>query len=453
MNKKHYTTLKMEIINTSGMHLLAGSGGVDANNNIVIEDPQPGDGGSAAGRDFDIDDSFDFDDFKQWLLVLVFSITSLFASAQVPTITKQPADAPDDGKKHAMTIYYSENDKVIYDDIKQIEHVTYLPGVGLKVYIAGESESHDYLYSQLLKIEYTPDDNANANWKKEGIGNMWENYPEAWRLEYPQLNDRVSTTGNATNCQVIVKSCDPYGITYSLEWDNQLVANRWTCYELHAGNTMSNVSRKDDFKADGDAFNSSILEDYSGSGFSRGHLCPSADRVCSREQNKQTFFLTNMQPQYQNHNAGIWSRLETLVRNYATDDSYSGSHCDTLYVVKAATITNKVTIDDTEVDGVYAERCVGGEGHTHELLVPKYFYMALLHYNKATDTYRAVGFWTNHTSETGSGILLGDCAISIKELEKRTGIDFFCNLPDDVETTVESEEPDMSFWKLTKTTP
>ena len=141
------------------------------------------------------------------------------------------------------------------------------------------------------------------------------------------------------------------------------------------------------------------------------------------------------------------------MRNYATDDSYSGSHCDTLYVVKAATITNKVTIDDTEVDGVYDAKCVGGEGHTHELLVPKYFYMALLHYNKATDTYRAVGFWTNHTSETGSGILLGDCAISIKELEKRTGIDFFCNLPDDVEATVESEEPNMSFWKLTKTTP
>ena len=441
MNKKHYTTLEMEIINTSGMHLFAGSGGVDANNNIVIEDPQPGNGGSAAGRDFDIDDSFDFDGFKQWLLVLVFSITSLFASAQ-SVITKQPADAPDDGKKHAMTIYYSENDKVIYNDIKQIDHVTYLPSVGMKVYIAGESESHDYLYSQLLKIEYKPDDNGNANWKKEGIGNMWENYPEAWRLEYPQLNDRVSTTGDATNCQVIVKSCDPYGITYSLEWDNALKANRWTCYELHAGNTMSNVSRKDDFKADPIAFNSSTLEDYSGSGFSRGHLCPSADRLCSEVQNKQTFFLTNMQPQHQAHNGGLWSRLETLVRNYATDDNYSGAHCDTLYIVKAATIAN-VTSDaltNNSTSGVYATSEVDGYDR---LLVPRYFYMALLHYNKESDSYHAIGIWTKHLFVNDSNKNLGDYAISNDKLEELTGIDLFCNLPDDLEKPGESEKTKM----------
>ncbi len=44
----------------------------------------------------------------------------------------------------------------------------------------------------------------------------------------------------------------------------------------------------------------------------------------------------------------------------------------------------------------------------------------------------------------------GDYVISIDELEKRTGIDFFCNLPDDVEKTVEAET-DLNFWKLTTT--
>jgi endonuclease G len=42
----------------------------------------------------------------------------------------------------------------------------------------------------------------------------------------------------------------------------------------------------------------------------------------------------------------------------------------------------------------------------------------------------------------------GDYAISIDELEQRTGIDFFCNLPDAVEDKVEAEL-DMGFWGIT----
>ena len=65
------------------------------------------------------------------------------------------------------------------------------------------------------------------------------------------------------------------------------------------------------------------------------------------------FYLTNMQPQWQKHNGGLWKNLEDLVRNIATDDSKTNAHCDTLYIVKAATITDKVTINDVEVDGIY----------------------------------------------------------------------------------------------------
>jgi len=131
----------------------------------------------------------------------------------------------------------------------------------------------------------------------------------------------------------------------------------------------------------------------------------------------------------------------------ATNDEYTALHCDTLYIVKAATITDKVTINDQEVDGIYADRCVGNASHKHELIVPKYFYMALLHYNKETDTYHSIAFWTDHIDETQSVKNLADYAISIKELEKRTGIDFFCNLPDVIEEDVEAQEPDLEFWK------
>ncbi|MBQ4386757.1 MAG: DNA/RNA non-specific endonuclease, partial [Prevotella sp.] len=264
------------------------------------------------------------------------------------------------------------------------------------------------------------------------------------------LNNNVSTAMDAAKSQVVVKTCDPYGITYSLEWDNALKANRWTCYELHAGNTLSNAKRKDDFKADDAVYNSSELADYSNSGFSRGHLCPSADRLCSTDQNKQTFFLTNMQPQYQSHNGGLWGRLESQVRDYATDDSKTGAHCDTLYVVKAATIADVASdaLTNNNTSGVYATSEVG---NYDKLLVPRYFYMALLHYNKESDSYKAVAFWTRHLSTTQPVANLGDYAISIDKLEQLTGLDFFCNLPDDIESEVEAEEPDLDFWKITKT--
>ena len=446
MKKKHYISPVVEILDIKTTKLLAGSiietssGDLD----ILVEDPVPGDAGGAAAPGFDLGE-----ELKVFMTLLMVMVMSLTISAQ-NVITKQPADVPDDGKTHGMKIYLSNGTTEEYD-FDQLSHVTYLPGIGMKVYLKNETTSVDYLFSQMTKIDYLEDTNANANWRVVSM----TDYTEAWRLEYPQVSyQNLSPTkeGAETKSQIIVKRTDDYGITYSVEWDNQKVANRWTCYQLHEGNTLSTTDRNDDFKKDPEVAVSPILEDYKNSGFSRGHLCPSADRQCTEEQNKQTFFLTNMQPQWQKHNGGLWKNLEDLVRAYATDDSKTNAHCDTLYIVKAATITDKVTIDDAEVDGIYDDRCVGGDGHTHELIVPKYFYMALLHYNKATDTYNAIAFWTEHKDESDTNKNYGDFAISIDELEKRTGIDFFCNLPDDVEKVVEAEK-DLDFWKLTLTTP
>ena len=105
-----------------------------------------------------------------------------------------------------------------------------------------------------------------------------------------------------------------------------------------------------------------------------------------------------------------------------------------------------MTIDGRQVDGIYTDRTCSSGGY--ELPVPKYFYMAFLHYNKASDTYHAMAFWTLHQNAMDKNKNFGDYAISIDELEQRTGIDFFCNLPDAVEDKVEAEL-DMGFWGIT----
>ena len=345
-------------------------------------------------------------------IILLLSLCSLGATAQNGSvkITLRSGDV----------IVYQDTD---YDSVRIVKHLRLDDevSVGVKVYLTGK-KSVDYI---AVKAEINtpepptppePDDN-----------NINRNKYRGKLLEYPKLS-----TDSVMNL-LIIKETSQYGITYSLEWDCNKKANRWTVYQLHDGNNMNNVSRKDDFKEDPDIPYQyrTKLSDYSGSGFSRGHLCPSSDRLCSREQNSQTFYLSNMQPQWQAHNGGLWNNLEALVRKW--DNS---SFRDTLYIVKAA------TIDDANIK----------QYTSSGLIVPKYFYMAILCVKN--HQYKAIGLWTEHKNESDSNKNYGDYAISIDELERRTGIDFFCNLPDDIEEEVESQtitDQVLSTWQITRT--
>ena len=75
--------------------------------------------------------------------------------------------------------------------------------------------------------------------------------------------------------------------------------------------------------------------------------------------------------------------------------------------------------------------------------VPKYFYMCLLAVKNGK--YKAIGFWTEHVNQAEK-YDYAHYAKSIKEIEQLTGIDFFCNLPDDIEQEVESSY-NLSDWK------
>ena len=159
-----------------------------------------------------------------------------------------------------------------------------------------------------------------------------------------------------------------------------------------------------------------------------------------------------MQPQWQGHNGGQWNDLEGDVRTWA-------GKCDTLYVVKAATIDN-ITLNGTNQSGVFTNFTCNG------LPVPQYFYMALLAYDKSSQdngdgtyhgTFHAIGIWTKHYNDSQSSYRPVEISkedaeyITIDELEARTGIDFFCNLPDDIEATVEASMTE-SDW-ITSSTP
>ena len=64
-----------------------------------------------------------------------------------------------------MTIYLNSGTIVEYN-FDDLSHVTYLPGIGMKVYLKNATTSVDYLFSQMTKVDYIEDANANANWRE-----------------------------------------------------------------------------------------------------------------------------------------------------------------------------------------------------------------------------------------------------------------------------------------------
>lgn len=249
--------------------------------------------------------------------------------------------------------------------------------------------------------------NINANLKADG--------PEAARLEIPKLK------GGVVN-RFLVKKLSSGEVNFCIEWDIAKKAQRWTAFRWDNTNSGGYIKREDNFIEDTDIPEEyrTTYENYRGSGYTRGHICASADRWNSLEANRQTVLYSNMQPQLYSFNGGIWANMEMKVRSWNTADFR-----DTLYVVKGGTIDHNSDIIEHTSTG---------------LLVPKYFFMAILCKNKSTvnEGYKAIGFYLEHRSFYEDEKTLSPYIVSIDKLENLTGIDFFCNLPDRIENQVEN---------------
>lgn len=264
-------------------------------------------------------------------------------------------------------------------------------------------------------------DERAANEGREGTTVRNDNKNPSTRKEYARLEFPRLKGGD--NNLVIVHSTSDYGVNYSLEWDVAKKSQRWSCYEMYESNSVTNTSRyygDPQYPADPDlpsAYGWSPGNDpYYGSGYDHGHIVASAERLCSAEANYQTFYLTNMQPMKNAFNAGLWAKMEQQVWKTWNRPSFR----DTLYVCKGGTIDRPDQI----------------LGYTKKnAIIPKYFFIAVLCKNK--QGYKAMGFWVEHINADLSSDNLKNYMLSIDELEERTGIDFFCNLPDDVERQVE----------------
>jgi len=241
-------------------------------------------------------------------------------------------------------------------------------------------------------------------------------------MEYVRRIECPEPSEDGAHNILIIKRDSIYGVNYAIEWDCLKKAQRWSAMQMYHGNAVQKVRRSGDDAwhddMDIDSLYRTTYADHYQNGYDRGHMIASADRLQSRAMNRQTFCYSNVHPQLNELNSGVWMEMEEKLRTWNNDDFR-----DTLYVAKGGTIDSDLQI----------------LGHTSSgLIVPKYFFMAVLCLKNGE--YKAMAFWIDHRRKyTAYDHKLGNHVIKISQLEKLTGINFFHNLDMDIQEKVEDE--------------
>jgi endonuclease G len=103
---------------------------------------------------------------------------------------------------------------------------------------------------------------------------------------------------------------------YSMSYNRDRGESNWVSWHLSTS-WLGSAPRQNDFRADTTlpaGWYQVQGTDYSGSGFDRGHMCPSADRTSTVANNSATFLMTNMIPQLPANNQGVWADPESYCR-------------------------------------------------------------------------------------------------------------------------------------------
>lgn len=224
------------------------------------------------------------------------------------------------------------------------------------------------------------------------------------RFQVEDTSQSVELPALKPGQKVINKS--GYSLVYSEAHEQAL----WVAYELTASETQSAYARTDRFLSDPEvATGSARPTDYKGTGYDRGHLAPAGDLGWSAQSMTESFYMSNMSPQTPGFNRGIWKRLEELVRTWAVE---YGAVC----VVTAGILTNDLP-------------SIGSTG----VSVPSYYYKVIL--DHTGPDYKAIGFILPNASSKAS---LQAYAVSVDEVERVTGINFFSALDDTMEESLEA---------------
>jgi endonuclease G len=240
------------------------------------------------------------------------------------------------------------------------------------------------------------------------------------------------TMGNPSNAVADANQPTNYLLNkpqYAVSYHRDKGRPNWVSW--HLGSTwLGGAARQDDFRADASlpaGWYQVQATDYSGSGFDRGHHCPSADRTLTVADNSSTFLMTNMVPQSPDNNQGPWAALETYCRTLVG----SGNE---LYVVMGGSGSG-----GTGSNGGTTTTIAGGR-----VAVPSQTWKVVIVIPSGTNDVARVTTSTRTIAvvmPNTQGIRTADWKtyrVSVDQVETLTGYDFFSSVPATIQNVIES---------------
>lgn len=161
--------------------------------------------------------------------------------------------------------------------------------------------------------------------------------PEAGAVHLLLGNPSNANSDNRDNYLLIKK-------TFAISYNNNRGTANWISWKTSKADLGESIERPE-FRPDLSLPRNFVrinATDYSGSGYQRGHLVPSADRFGDPEANLETFMMTNIVPQTGDLNQYPWAKFENYVR-------YNARRISDVYQIAGVygnngRIRNKVTV-------------------------------------------------------------------------------------------------------------
>ena len=245
--------------------------------------------------------------------------------------------------------------------------------------------------------------------------------PAAAATKNPNLllgnpSNAASNTTNSANNYLMVKP------QYTMSYNNKTHTANWVSWQLNKS-WLGTADRKNDFRPD-DSLPAGWYKvrpnDYIGSGYDRGHIAPSADRTRNEADNSSTFLMTNMMPQSPELNRGVWGDLEDYCRQLVSQGKE-------LYII-AGPVGSK-----------------GAIGKKEKINVPAKTWKVIVVLDKpglgvkgVTNNTRAIAvIMANDASVKGKG--WKNFRVSVKQIERETGLNFLSNVSPQVQQVIESK--------------
>ena len=247
--------------------------------------------------------------------------------------------------------------------------------------------------------------------------NAGEQQQTETRVEAPASKEEVKKTDISSKLEIPVdlkgrKEIRIKRIGYTVSYNNEYKTPYWVAWELKRRETKGDEERMSKFMPDPDLPEPSAdHNDYTNSGYDRGHMAPAADMKWNKQAMEESFYMSNICPQNPNLNRGDWNDLEEKSRQWAKKYGAVYIACGPIYDTKRP-------------------KRIGN----NKVAVPHAFYKVILINDKKNP--QAIGFIFPNSAGHKP---LKKYMVTVDSVEKRTDIDFFPALPDEIENRIEAE--------------